>query len=82
MKNKTIFKKSLFLKKLEFVEIKPQSSFLAFEIEKKDDVFYVKANWLKKFFRTIDLNELENLHYFHGILEKSGINAKLEEMGI
>lgn len=68
--------------KVEFFEAKPQSSFGSFEIEKKDEIFYVKANWLKKFFRTIDLDELENLNYFHGILEKSGINAKLKEMGI
>ena len=68
---------------MEFVEFnKPQSSFGDFEIEKKDEIFYVKAAWLKKFFRTIDLDELENLNYFHGVLEKSGINNKLKEMGI
>ena len=73
----------IFKNSVDFVEVnKPQSSFGDFEIEKKDEIFYVKAAWLKKFFRTIDLDELENLNYFHGVLEKSGINNKLKEMGI
>ncbi len=53
-----------------------------FEIEVQDGVYYVDAKWLEPIMRTINVDDYSSLQYFQQVLKRSGIIAKLENMGI
>ncbi len=53
-----------------------------FEITLENGVYYVDAPWIEPIMRTIDIDDYSSLQYFQRVLVNSGINARLEEMGV
>ncbi len=53
-----------------------------FQIKVEHGVYFVTADWLLPVLGNVDVEDYESLQYFQRVLQKSGIIAKLEEMGI
>ena len=53
-----------------------------FEIHVEDGVYIVEADWLMPALGMVDMDDYESLQYFQRVLRSSGVNYKLEEMGI
>ncbi len=53
-----------------------------FQIQVENGVYVVTADWLLPVLGNVDVDDYESLQYFQRVLQKSGIIAKLEEMGI
>lgn len=53
-----------------------------FDIRVEDGVYLVEADWLSAALGMVDMDDYESLQYFQRVLRKSGIIARLEEMGI
>ena len=45
-------------------------------------MYYVTADWLLPVLGNVDVEDYESLQYFQRVLQKSGVIARLEEMGI
>ncbi len=55
----------------------------SFVVEKEDEgVFRIDAQWLERILDGSDMDDYESLLYFQNQLEKEGVVAKLEEMGV
>ena len=53
-----------------------------FEIVKDGEMYIVKADWLFNILSNVDLDDYESLHYFQKVIKSSGMDDKLQEMGI
>ena len=53
-----------------------------FEIEHENNVWLVSGMWIKRMVGNINFDDYESRNYFDQLLRKSGLFAKLEEMGI
>ena len=53
-----------------------------FQIQVENGVYYVTADWLLPVLGNVDVEDYESLQYFQRVLQKSGVIARLEEMGI
>lgn len=53
-----------------------------FEIIVRDDIYFVKAEWLLKILAKTNLDDYESLQYFQRVLQSSGIIDSLIEKGI
>ncbi|MDP4152961.1 MAG: GTPase ObgE [Bacillota bacterium] len=51
-------------------------------IRKENGVYVVESEWLLRVLGFVDYTDLESLTYMNKVLESSGVNARLEEMGI
>jgi len=52
------------------------------KITKENGIFVIESEWLLRVLGGIDYTDFESLQYMNRILESSGVNKKLEEMGI
>lgn len=53
-----------------------------FQITVENGVYFVEADWLWDFLRTVNMEDYESLQYFQRVLRNSGIIDKLVEKGI
>ena len=53
-----------------------------FNIFKDGDVYVVEADWLFNILNAADLEDYESLHYFQRVIKTSGIDDRLQSMGI
>ena len=53
-----------------------------FNIYKDGDVYVVEADWLFNILNVADLEDYESLHYFQRVIKTSGIDDRLQSMGI
>lgn len=53
-----------------------------FEVRKIKDSFVVESENLARILQTSNVDDYENLQYFHKLIQKTGIEAKLKDLGI
>jgi GTP-binding protein len=53
-----------------------------FEIEKRDGVYYVEAEWLAYMLGSVNMDDYESLQYLQRTLRTCGVIDRLEKMGI
>ncbi|MDP4094092.1 MAG: GTPase ObgE [Bacillota bacterium] len=53
-----------------------------FEIHRKNNVYVVEGNWVRKLVNSTNFNDYESLQYFQRAIRKKGIIDALEGMGI
>lgn len=54
----------------------------SFQVEKRDNIYYVEAEWLSQVLRTVNFEDYESAAYFQRVLEKSGVDEALRKAGI
>lgn len=54
----------------------------SFDIEIEDGVYYVDAPFMEGILAVANMDDYESLQYFQRVLNTSGIQAKLEELGV
>lgn len=54
----------------------------AFTVTVEEGIYFVEADWFIRAFGGINPDDYESLQYFQRVLRKSGVIARLEEMGI
>ena len=53
-----------------------------FDIQHENNVWLVSGMWIERMVGNINFDDYESRNYFDQLLRKSGLFAKLEEMGI
>lgn len=53
-----------------------------FSIKKNGEEYIIEAEWLFNILKAADLEDYESLHYFQRVLKSSGIEDRLQKMGI
>ena len=52
------------------------------KIRRENNIYVIEGKFLERVMKNVNFDDYESIQYFQRILDKKGINKKLEEMGI
>lgn len=60
----------------------PEEKKFTYTIRKEGNVFYVEGSFVDRLLNSVNVNDPDELRYFHKVLKNKGVMDKLTEMGI
>ncbi|WP_333860074.1 GTPase ObgE [Clostridium sp.] len=60
----------------------PEEKKFTYEIEKQENVYLIKGSFVDRLLESINVNDANELRYFHKVLKNKGVMQQLMDMGI
>lgn len=60
----------------------PEEKKFTYEIEKQENLYIVKGSFVDRLLASVNVNDANELRYFHKVLKNKGVMQKLMDMGI